>query len=207
MIPTLITIFWLSFVWAMSPWPDLVVVTKNTIAHWRIHGFATAIWIALALFTYGILATTWIWALIQDTPQVFMIIKIAWALYLAYLWYMLLQSKQSNHPQASNTPLNTPKTQSLFSSCVQGYLTNIGNPKVIVFIVAVFSQLLWSQESFTFIVLSAWAIACSAVIWFGLVSCLIWQHWIQSRLKSHQWIINRVFWALLLLLASAVIIW
>lgn len=206
MITTLLTIFWLSFVWAMSPGPDLIVLTKNVVSYGRSHWFATAFGISLALFTYSMIAATGVWLLIQDNPEVFMLIKIAWSLYLAYLGYCLLTKKSITNSTRTESTKIQKEVQSHFSSFTQGYLTNIWNPKVIIFIVAVFSQLLWSDTSTSLYTLSSVSIASAAQIRFSIVSCLLWHSTIQTKLNTYQWVLDRVFWVLLLILASLIIL-
>lgn len=203
MISTLLTIFSFSLLWAMSPGPWLVVVSKNVIAYGRTHGFATALWISLALFTYGLIAVTWLWILIQDNVQLFLGIKTLWSVYIAYLWYTLLTTK--------TTPLDTVNiskkhSQTVFSSVAQWYLSNIWDPAVILFIIAIFSQLVWWETSILFYSLSVLSISFSALVRFGAVSCLIWYNKIQTKLHSNQWVVNKVFGVLLLLLAWMVLL-
>lgn len=199
MIQTLLFIAGITIVWAMSPGPDFVVVMRNTLVRWRTHWFATSCGVAAALMVHGIIVVAGLWALISASVILYQIIKIWGALYLLHLAIQLRrsspQSSQENDTNAKNT-----KLVSLSQSFLSGFITNITNPKVIVFLLALFSQVFTADTTTLTYILSASIIATITLIRFGLVSYLLWNGLIQKKVYKYQTSMNKVFgtmlWAL-----------
>lgn len=123
---------------ALSPGPDVMFVIANGMRHKIIGAIASALGISAGSFLHSILAAVGVSAVIAASPVAFEIMKIAGALYLAWLGVQAIRS----FLRTSGSTNLTQKTQevSAWQIFLRGYLTNILNPKVIVFYLALLPQ-------------------------------------------------------------------
>jgi len=124
----------------ISPGPDFVVVTNNTVTHGKRAGIATALGVAAALAvhaTYSILGLTY---LLVSYHLLFQTVQIAGAVYLAYLAVTSIVSsfRISTAPAAHLESDLRQKTN--LAGFRDGLLCNLLNPKAYVFFLSIFSQ-------------------------------------------------------------------
>ena len=121
-----------------TPGQDTALTVRNTLAGGRAAGIATAAGVTLGLLVWSVAASAGLAALIAASEPVFQAIRILGAAYLVYLGaHSLLAAIRGAQPRAgraagSGSPL-APRT-----ALRQGLLSNLGNPKIVVF----FSSLL-----------------------------------------------------------------
>ncbi len=126
-----------SLLLAVTPGPDMAVVTRNALAHGRRGVVLTTSGIALALVTWVVATAVGLSALLRTSGEVLFALKIAGAGYLAYLGIRTLI--ESRHPPGdllANTPAAAP-ARAVFR---QGFLSAISNPKLGVFFVTFLPQ-------------------------------------------------------------------
>ena len=118
------------------PGLDTALVLRSSIAAGRSHGFATALGIGTGALVWGAAAAVGASAILVASELAFTVLKLAGAGYLAYLGVSLLI--QSFRPSAAAQP--TPTRSTLGVSYGRGVLTNLLNPKVGVFYIALIPQ-------------------------------------------------------------------
>ncbi|GCF10530.1 LysE family translocator [Dictyobacter arantiisoli] len=119
----------------ITPGPDMLYVLTRGASLGRRAGVVSALGIATgSLIQTGIVALG-LAGLLQAVPLLFTILKIAGALYLAYLGIRMLLSRQS----ALTAHRELPNT-SLWRVYSQGIITNVLNPKVALFYIAFLPQ-------------------------------------------------------------------
>ena len=134
---TLIAFAGVSLLLAVTPGPDMAVVTKNALAHGRRGVLLTTSGIALALVLWVTATAVGLSALLRTSGQVLIALKIAGALYLAYLGVRtLLESRARPGDLLAGTPPAAP-AHAVFR---QGFLSAISNPKLGVFFVTFLPQ-------------------------------------------------------------------
>jgi len=157
MISTYITIASVSILAAMSPGPDFFMVLKNSLTRWRIHGILTAVWVGVALVAHSLIIWIWLWALIEASVVLYQVIKIAWALYLLYLAYNLLFTSDTQEFSVTKEDQTQGLKHSFLKSFIDWFVTNILNPKALVFIIALYTQV-FGHETTLNQYLIAWVI-------------------------------------------------
>lgn len=126
-----------SLLLAITPGPDMAVVTKNALAHGRRGVVLTTSGIALALVIWVVATAVGLSALLRASGEVLLILKIAGAAYLAYLGVRtLLESRARPADLLAGTPPAAP-AHAVFR---QGFLSAISNPKLGVFFVTFLPQ-------------------------------------------------------------------
>jgi threonine/homoserine/homoserine lactone efflux protein len=126
-----------SLLLAVTPGPDMAVVTKNALAHGRRGVVLTTSGIALALLIWVMATAVGLSALLRTSADVLFVLKIAGAGYLAYLGIRtLIESRRRPADLLASAPAAAP-AHAVFR---QGFLSAITNPKLGVFFVTFLPQ-------------------------------------------------------------------
>jgi len=134
---TLLAFAGVSLLLAVTPGPDMAVVTKNALAHGRRGVVLTTSGIALALVVWVTATAVGLSALLRNSGEVLFALKIVGALYLAYLGIRtLLDSRSRPADLLAGIPAAAP-AHAVFR---QGFLSAISNPKLGVFFVTFLPQ-------------------------------------------------------------------
>lgn len=134
---TLLAFAGVSLLLAVTPGPDMAVVTKNALAHGRRGVVLTTSGIGLALVIWVGATAVGLSALLRTSGQLLFVLKVAGAAYLAYLGIRtLLESRTRPVDLLAGTPPAAP-ARDVFR---QGFLSAISNPKLGVFFVTFLPQ-------------------------------------------------------------------
>ena len=126
-----------SLLLAVTPGPDMAVVTRNALAHGRRGVVLTTSGIALALVIWVTATAVGLSALLRTSGEVLFVLKIVGACYLAYLGVRtLLESRAQPADLLAATP-PAPPAHAVFR---QGFLSALSNPKLGVFFVTFLPQ-------------------------------------------------------------------
>ena len=128
----------------ITPGPDMALVARNTLAGGRSSGFATAAGTCSGLLVHSIAAALGLSALLLASSQAFTIVRTAGAVYLVWLGLRgLLSSGRTSLGEPDRARAVPPWT-----AFRQGLLTNVLNPKVALFFVALLPQFAAPGERF-----------------------------------------------------------
>lgn len=121
----------------ITPGPDTAYIVGRSVAQGRKAGLISALGISAGCMVHAFASAFGLTAIIAASPMAFQIIKYAGGAYLVYLGARMLFSKPAAH-SARPAAINTHKSvHSLFG---QAMLTNILNPKVVLFFLSFFPQ-------------------------------------------------------------------
>jgi len=151
---------------AMVPGANLAVVLRNTLNGSRRDGALTALGLAVALLIHGTLSLLGITALIQQHPALLEVIRWFGAAYLLLLGLHQLCRRKA--PEAA-APAGRPASSPFFG----GLLISLLNPKVLIFFVAVFAQVLKPEQTLALQLLYAATPALAELTWFTLLLTLL----------------------------------
>lgn len=153
----------------LVPGPDFAVVTKNTLVAGRSRGRWSAVGVTASNAVQGVVAAAGLGAVIVRSQPVFDAVKWAGIGYLGFLGVQALRSAfRGQYP-----PLDAGRdagTRQAAAGFRQGFLSNITNPKVLVFYLAVLPQFLGPAASV--VVLAAFALS-HAVLSLGYLLGLV----------------------------------
>jgi threonine/homoserine/homoserine lactone efflux protein len=163
----------------LVPGPDFAVTTKNTLAGGARRGRWTALGVTTANLLQGTAAAFGLGALIVAVQPLFQAVRWAGVAYLTWLGAQAIRSAIRGqypplHPADSpTTPQNAPQNPSRnvpqnVAGWRQGFVSNITNPKVLVFDLAILPQFLTRGAGVGWLLLVACTIAA-----LGLVYLLI----------------------------------
>lgn len=115
----------------LVPGPDMVLVLETATRRGRAHALATAAGLAAARGTHVALAALGLAALLQGAPAVFEAVRLVGAAYLVWLGIGIARAPVATPGGAA--PATNGRRPSLRGSLVRGLLTNITNPKALMF--------------------------------------------------------------------------
>jgi threonine/homoserine/homoserine lactone efflux protein len=119
----------------LTPGPDtLYIVGRSSLQGWRA-GTVAALGICAGIFVHVAAAAAGLSVVLATSAKAFMLVKIAGAAYLVYVGISLLQSPVML--QATRGGFAQASLREIF---VQGFFTNVLNPKVALFFIAFLPQ-------------------------------------------------------------------
>ena len=127
----------LAGVLTIIPGPDSALILRSALIQTRKHAYATALGIASGTFVWGAAAAVGAAALLAATELAFTVLKIVGALYLAYLGVSMIVKSFRRTLVTTDV---VPPVGSLKAAFGRGALTNLLNPKVGVFYIALIPQ-------------------------------------------------------------------
>ena len=134
----------ISLLLAVTPGPDMAVVTKNALAHGRRGVLLTTTGIGLALLIWAVATAVGLSALLRASGGLLFVLRLVGAAYLAYLGITaLLDSRRRPADLLAGAPPSAPG-HAIFR---QGFLSAITNPKLGVFFVTFLPQFVASGQS------------------------------------------------------------
>ncbi len=153
------------------PGPDVAVVTRNTLAAGRRRGWWSALGVSSACAVQGAVAAAGLGAVLLRVEPLFQAVRWAGIAYLFVLGVQSLRSAVAGRYAALDGGA-VPRAQAL-AGWRQGFLTNITNPKVLVFYLAVLPQFLGQDAPVGVVVLFALSHAVLGLLYLsGLVAAL-----------------------------------
>ena len=181
-----------------SPGPDFLLILKNALNHGRKAAFFSAAGISLGLIIHTTLAIAGLGFLFNSSETLGNALRYAGASYLVYLSIRLFistKSLDSSSPNRTIKPLPCPV------AFRQGFLTNLLNPKVAIFISAMLARFLEPESTlFEKSIYGAIIVLQGAVFW-ALFANILQTAVIRDAFLRHQHRINIGF-ALLLIAAA-----
>lgn len=197
---------WLSLVaicamGAMSPGPSLALVLRHTLGGGRLPGITAALFHALGVGVYALLTVWGLGAVIARQPALFQLITWAGAAYLAWLGVKALRAGRAAAWQPSSGTLTTRA-----QAAREGMLVALGNPKLILFFIALLSQFVSPDMSLT----AKLIIVATAMLidggWYLLVALTLSHSKVLPWLQARAHWINRITGVMLLGLAFRVLL-
>src|SRR5713101_5269692 len=127
----------------VTPGADTMLVIRNVIARGRRAGVITTLGICSGLFVHATLSALGLSVILARSAKAFTIVKLAGAVYLAWLGAQSLRrAARRAPPDASGSGAGGEDARALAParSWREGFLTNVLNPKVAVFYLAFLPQ-------------------------------------------------------------------
>lgn len=164
----------------ISPGPDFAVVTRLSIVSGRRSGLWAAAGVAAAIGVYVLVCVLGLSLILAALPGLSRLLSIAGALYLAWLGIQCLRSTgRLPEEQAA---------QEGGRAFVTGFLTNLLNPKAMLYFSSILSQALSPDLGRADTALLFCLLVGESFFWFGLVALLF------SSRQILAWLRGRLIW-------------
>jgi threonine/homoserine/homoserine lactone efflux protein len=148
----------------VSPGPSFIMIARTAAAASRADGLAAALGMGAGGFFFGLLALAGLQGLLAAVPALYLGLKIAGGLYLAYLglrmWLAARQALQVDLP----VPVRTRRSFAL------GFATQVSNPKTALVYASVFAAFLPREFSFAFGAALLVSVFVLEAGWYALVA-------------------------------------
>lgn len=166
------------------PGPDFFLVTQVAVSHSRREALMTVIGITLGVAVWAVVALLGLHVLVERLPWIQTILYFAGGAYLSYLGVLLLrssfsqirkqrQAKIGHYAQASEE-LPEIKIEKQYKNrlLLKGLMTNLANPKALIYFGSVFVLFVGDQVSNVVRVEIFALVVIETFLWFMLVSLL-----------------------------------
>jgi len=197
-----VTVVIVTLLGAASPGPDTALILKNSLLGSRKAGLFTALGIVTGNIVYVIVALLGLGLLLTQSGSVYVAVQILGALYLMYLGIKLILSKKQNHDATTANGHHVLKTSTAY---LEGFVTNILNPKFVLFLIAVFTQVISPEWSIVAKLYLGLLIPASALLVFTLMVFFLTHEKVRVRFSKLKYIIERVMGVALVALGLKVI--
>jgi RhtB (resistance to homoserine/threonine) family protein len=162
---------------AMIPGANMAIVLRNTLGRGRRAGFFTAAGLATALLIHASLSLVGIATLISQSPGLYAGIRWLGSAYLLYMGVVyLLSSRKDQNPD------NESAAASSQHSFLAGLMISLFNPKVLLFFMAMFSQVLQQDHDWPALMLYGLTPVSIELAWLSLVVMLLTRPAVQQAL-------------------------
>ena len=174
-----------SFALAVTPGPDMLLVAARSAAQGRMAGLMTQVGISAGTLVHALILALGLSQLFLAVPYAYDAVRYLGAAYLLFLaWQAIKAPKDPTAISASTTDL------SLLVIFRQGLITNLLNPKVALFFLALFPQFL--DPATGLIGLQVMVLATLFVaIDFAVHGLVIWMAGSVKSLPTGRWKLKR----------------
>lgn len=135
-------LFIISFIGAITPGPDILLVINNTLKYGifsglvALSGIATGWLVFLSIIYFGL-------AYIFSTPLAQFCLSLFGGFYLFYIAFLLVKSKQEKVIESN---LDSKDSSNIFGFYIRGFMVNISNPKAILFFSVIIAPYMQSGD-------------------------------------------------------------
>lgn len=166
----------------ISPGPNGLLIAKTVPTCGKVAGFVNVAGFVAAFYVHGTLSILGISAILLASTKTFYIVKMIGAAYLCWIGIKALRQTYSGN-NAAQYLVPSKRTHTIRSAFVEGFLTNVLNPKTSMFYLAAFPQFINIDDG---AVASALVLVLLHtlinVLWFGAMVILFSR---LSRLVKH----------------------
>ena len=150
----------------LTPGPNMIYLVSRSISQGPAAGFISLAGVAVGFLVYMLCAAFGITALVLAVPYAYDVLRFGGAAYLLYLAWQAVRPGGRSPFHVKGLPKDRPRK--LF---MMGLLTNLLNPKVIVFYLALLPQFMRPGDPVLAKSLLLAAIHCvEGILWLGFVA-------------------------------------
>jgi threonine/homoserine/homoserine lactone efflux protein len=118
-----------------TPGQDMLYVVSRSLAQGRVAGVCSALGVCLGILVHTALAAIGVGAILRASEGLFLAVKLGGAAYLVYLGARMLLAPAPARPVDPAAP-RAPRLALVW----QGTVSNVSNPKIVLFFVAFLPQ-------------------------------------------------------------------
>src|SRR3989344_5092262 len=182
-LPAILTVALVHLLAVISPGPDFIMITRNSLVYSRKTGIYSAIGLGLGILVHVTYSLVGIGVLISKSILLFNIIKYIGAAYLIYIGYKSITSKASKlNLQTSEQKPDLSKLKALRI----GFITNVTNPKATLFFLSLFTLVISPNTPMVVKLIMGAEMSIVTALWFSLVAYLISHRAVKDRLSNVQ---------------------
>jgi threonine/homoserine/homoserine lactone efflux protein len=159
----------------VAPGQDTALTIRNTLVGGRSGGIATALGVVTGLATWTVASSAGLAALLVASQPLFLAIRLVGAAYLVFLGVQAIHAAifpRTN--RGSPSPLREGSRRGWGSAYRQGLISNLSNPKIVVFFLSLFPQFVTrGQASFASLLLLGLIFCSITITWLTLYAVVV----------------------------------
>lgn len=170
MLMLFLTVALVHLIALMSPGPDFFFVSQTAASRSRREAMMGVVGISLGIVVWAGVALMGLHLILQKMAWLHQVIMVGGGIYLCWMGWQLLRSARSQNAQstpASEVKVALPKPGRSF---IRGFLTNLSNPKAVIYFGSVFSLFVGDDVGAG----ARWGlfllIIAETFVWFSLVA-------------------------------------
>jgi threonine/homoserine/homoserine lactone efflux protein/AraC-like DNA-binding protein len=162
---TLATIGLVHLLAVMSPGPSFLITARTAVARSRADGIKVAVGLGAGSIVWSAAALLGLNLLFREFHWLFVGMKVAGALFLLWIAYQIF--RHAADPVEMNEGLGMEGAR---SPMLRGFLTQLSNPKVVVFFGSIFVAMLPGAAPLWMTVVLIVIVTMNEIVWYGLVA-------------------------------------
>ncbi len=202
MLLSLLTLFIVQLIAVSLPGPDFLIVVRNTLKHGRLVGYLCSLGITTGVLLFSAIAVFGLSLIGKDHHWGLDIVSVLGACFLLYMSYKCFTSKQ----HLTDKEMTQGKRSSKKQAWITGLLTNLSNPKVIVFFLSILPLFMQDYHSLGYHIAVIVVIIITTMLWFFMITTIIGHKVIRQFFMDYSHILEKVFGTVLILFAVALFI-
>lgn len=207
------SLFLVCLLGASSPGPSLAVVISNTMRAGKSAGFASAIAHGVGVGLYGLLTVSGLALVVTQSPAIFVTVQVAGALYLMWLGSKALRGAMAAKKAGNSVPEKfgseverSVEVGGVMGAVKEGFGVAFLNPKLAVFMLALFSQFLTATTTVSAKGIMVATVGITDAAWYSFIVLMVSHPAVIVRLNKHSILLDTFFGLVLVLLGAAVIL-
>lgn len=166
----------------ISPGPDFLLITRNSLILSKRAAIFSALGVSAGAMIHVFYSIIGLGLIISKSLILFSIIKYLGVVYLFYIAFKSLKS----HSQKDSDCQDIKSNMSCVQAFTMGFLTNVTNPKAILFYLSVFTLVIRPTAPLHLKMFYGVEVFLLAFTWFSLVVLVFSCHLIASKLQKLQ---------------------
>jgi threonine/homoserine/homoserine lactone efflux protein len=155
----------------VTPGQDTALTIRNTLLGGRVAGIFTAFGVSAGQAAWTVATGVGVGALLVASEPAFLVLKLAGAGYLGFLGLQALWAVvRSNESRGLVTLAGLPRSLSRWRAFRQGLLSNLGNPKMLVFFTSLLPQF---GSSVSGLLLLGFAFCSLTAVWLAVYALVV----------------------------------
>ncbi|CAI1117430.1 threonine export protein RhtC [Serratia grimesii] len=170
MLMLFLTVALVHMIALMSPGPDFFFVSQTAASRSRREAMMGVMGISLGIVVWAGVALMGLHLILQKMAWLHQIIMVGGGIYLCWMGWQLLRSARSQNAQSAPSPEVNVALPKPGRSFIRGFLTNLSNPKAVIYFGSVFSLFVGDDVGAG----ARWGlfllIIAETFVWFSLVA-------------------------------------
>ena len=170
MLMLFLTVALVHLIALMSPGPDFFFVSQTAASRSRREAMMGVVGISLGIVVWAGVALMGLHLILQKMAWLHQVIMVGGGIYLCWMGWQLLRSARSQNAQSTPAPEVTVALPKPGRSFIRGFLTNLSNPKAVIYFGSVFSLFVGDDVGAG----ARWGlfllIIAETFVWFSLVA-------------------------------------
>lgn len=165
------TMSFLHFLALISPGPDFFLILRNALSFGRSVGLGTAFGFGAGMFIHLSYCIAGVAVFLVRLPW-FPYLKFVAAFYLVWIGISSLLSLRKTSAPLSSKIAQSQGTKTFFRGFIDGLVTNLFNPKAVLFLMGLFTTVITQTSDKPSIFISGIIIVLLTILWFSLVAMI-----------------------------------